>query len=99
MKCQNWLGNKWNILGLSSSICSISTSFIGRWIQPGLGDLITINNTWFSLKGTCLSGQHDVKNKFIYYNEWVIFSHNQKMKVFFVDKQDVNVVFSSFPDI
>jgi hypothetical protein len=70
MKCQNWLVNKWSILGLSSSSnCSISTSFIGIWIQPGLVDLITINNTWFSLKGTCLNGQQDVKNKYIYYNE------------------------------
>ncbi len=56
------------IRGLSSS-CSISTSFNGLWIQPGLTDLITINNTWFSLKGTCLTGQQEMKNKFIYYNE------------------------------
>ncbi|CAF1572013.1 unnamed protein product, partial [Adineta ricciae] len=51
--------------------CFISTPFVGEWIQPGLVDLITINNTWCSLKGTCLTsiGQQDVKNKFIFYNE------------------------------
>jgi len=60
------------IVGFSSiSACSISTSFVGGWIQLGLADLITINTTWFSLKGTCLNGQHDVKNKYIYYNEYV----------------------------
>ncbi|CAF1311844.1 unnamed protein product [Adineta steineri] len=59
------------ILGfsLSSSICSVSTLFDGKWIQSGLNDVITINNTSFSLKGTCLHGQQDVKNKYIYYNE------------------------------
>ncbi|CAF5156957.1 unnamed protein product, partial [Rotaria sp. Silwood1] len=51
------------------SSCTISSSFIGIWIQPGLIDLITINNTWFSLKGTCLHGQQDIKYKYIYYNE------------------------------
>ncbi|CAF1021880.1 unnamed protein product [Rotaria sordida] len=60
-------------LGLSSlsllSSCSISSSLIGIWIQPGLNDLITINNTWFSLKGICLNGQQDIKYKYIYYNE------------------------------
>ncbi|CAF1241164.1 unnamed protein product [Rotaria sp. Silwood1] len=60
-------------LSLSSysllSSCTISSSFIGIWIQPGLIDLITINNTWFSLKGTCLHGQQDIKYKYIYYNE------------------------------
>ncbi|CAF2146709.1 unnamed protein product [Rotaria magnacalcarata] len=56
-------------LSLLSSSCSISSSFVGLWIQPGLLDSITINNTLFSLKGTCLNGQHDVKYKYIYYNE------------------------------
>lgn len=66
-----------SVLGLSSTTslptCSISAPFVGRWIQPGLVDLITINNTWCSLKGTCLTpiGQQDVKNKFIFYNEYV----------------------------
>ncbi|CAF4240271.1 unnamed protein product, partial [Rotaria sp. Silwood2] len=62
-----------SIVGLSSfsllPSCSISSSFTGIWLQPGLVDLITINNTWFSLKGTCLYGQQDVKYKYIYYNE------------------------------
>lgn len=66
-----------SVLGLSSATslptCSISAPFVGRWIQPGLVDSITINNTWCSLKGTCLAaiGQQDVKNKFIFYNEYV----------------------------
>ncbi|CAF1243594.1 unnamed protein product [Adineta steineri] len=61
--------------GLSSTsslpTCFISAPFVGEWIQPGLVDLITINNTSCSLKGTCIStvGQQDVKNKFIFYNE------------------------------
>lgn len=56
---------------LSSPTCFISAPFVGEWIQPGLVDLITINNTWCSFKGTCLStvGPHHVKNKFIFYNE------------------------------
>ena len=54
--------------------CFISAPFVGEWIQPGLVDLITINNTWCSFKGTCLSavGQQTVKNKFIFYNEYVL---------------------------
>ncbi|UJR09900.1 hypothetical protein I4U23_014122 [Adineta vaga] len=52
-----------------SSTCSFSTLFDGIWIQPGLNDLVTINKTWFSSKGICLSGQQDAKNKYIYYNE------------------------------
>ncbi|CAF3361702.1 unnamed protein product [Rotaria sp. Silwood1] len=61
--------------GLSSAsslpTCFLSTPFVGVWIQPGLVDLITINNTWCSLKGTCFAtvGHQDVKNKFIFYNE------------------------------
>jgi hypothetical protein len=69
-----------SVLGLSSSsslpTCFISAPFVGVWIQPGLVDLITINNTWCSLKGTCLTtmGQQDVKNKFIFYNEYVTYT-------------------------
>ncbi|CAF1467595.1 unnamed protein product [Rotaria magnacalcarata] len=61
--------------GLSSAsslpTCFISTPFVGEWIQPGLADSITINNTSCSLKGTCIAtiGHQDVKNKFIFYNE------------------------------
>ncbi|CAF0992855.1 unnamed protein product [Rotaria sordida] len=51
--------------------CFISPPFVGVWIQPGLVDSITINNTWCSLKGTCIAtvGHQDVKNKYIFYNE------------------------------
>ena len=64
-----------SVLGLSSAsslpTCAISTPLVGVWIQPGLVDVITINKTWCSLKGACVAtgGQHEAKNKFIFYNE------------------------------
>jgi len=65
-------------LGLSSAsslpTCFLSTAFVGRWIQPGLVDVITINRTWSSAKGTCLESAQDNhedvhQTKFLFYNE------------------------------
>lgn len=53
----------------SSTACSNLTVWHGVWVQPGWNDAITVNQTWFSSKGTCLGGVPDAKSKLIFYNE------------------------------
>ncbi|CAF1013081.1 unnamed protein product [Didymodactylos carnosus] len=55
--------------GLSPTLsnCNLTYPLIGKWFQPGINELIYINETYVTSKGTCI--EQDAINKFIFYND------------------------------